>query len=223
MLQESWRWCKKCEGLYFCDNGHRHGICPASPMGTQEPHAEIETTNYILVLADPKAIGQRGWRWCKNCEGLFFAGRKGEYGFCSAHSPEGKTGPHEISANSGEYTLVMDDPNHKGQKNWRWCSKCEGLFFAGHDKFGQCPMDGKAHLIGATDYSLMHLPKLRRWVIKATLSTRNIKGEVYVFPDRHEYSFEARSIEEARSKGASKFGPEPGAWWTVDEPYEIAF
>ena len=28
------------------------------------------------------------------------------------------------------------------QEGWRWCHKCEGLFFAGHPSQGRCPAGG---------------------------------------------------------------------------------
>jgi hypothetical protein len=43
-----------------------------------------------------------------------------------------------------------------GQDNWRWCQKCEGLFFAGHGTHGKCPADGQAHsLQGSGNYRLV--------------------------------------------------------------------
>jgi hypothetical protein len=35
------------------------------------------------------------------------------------------------------------------QSEWRWCSKCAGLFFAGNDTKGVCP-DGKEHDAGVS-------------------------------------------------------------------------
>lgn len=42
-----------------------------------------------------------------------------------------------------------------GQDNWRWCQKCEGLFFGGHATHGKCPADGQPHsLQGSGNYKL---------------------------------------------------------------------
>jgi hypothetical protein len=48
-----------------------------------------------------------------------------------------------------------------GQDNWRWCKKCEGLFFAGHPTQGKCPADGQPHSQeGSGDYRLLLLKHL---------------------------------------------------------------
>jgi hypothetical protein len=42
-----------------------------------------------------------------------------------------------------------------GQEDWRWCQKCEGLFFAGHTTHGKCPADGQPHTLqGSGNYRL---------------------------------------------------------------------
>jgi hypothetical protein len=64
--------------------------------------------------------GQDGWRWCKNCEGLIYAGRTA--------CPAG--GVHDGSE-SGDYWLSLDAGPSAGQGGWRWCSNCSGLFFTG--------------------------------------------------------------------------------------------
>jgi hypothetical protein len=39
------------------------------------------------------------------------------------------------------------------QDNWRWCNKCQGLFFAGHGA-GACPLGGGHDSTGSGDYGL---------------------------------------------------------------------
>lgn len=63
-MQTEWRWCKKCEGLFFTGNG-TNGVCPAG-----EKHDPSESGQYAVQVA--KEGGQSGWRRCKKCEGLFF-------------------------------------------------------------------------------------------------------------------------------------------------------
>ena len=41
------------------------------------------------------------------------------------------------------------------QDNWRWCSKCQGLFFAGSPTKGVCPAGGQHSLEGSGNYRLM--------------------------------------------------------------------
>ena len=40
------------------------------------------------------------------------------------------------------------------QSNWRWCNKCQGLFYAGSDTLGVCPAGGEHRLGQSGDYSL---------------------------------------------------------------------
>jgi len=41
-----------------------------------------------------------------------------------------------------------------GQSNWRWCRKCQGLFFFGHSKNGFCPAGGSHDMVGSGNYML---------------------------------------------------------------------
>jgi hypothetical protein len=42
--------------------------------------------------------------------------------------------------------------------NWRWCNKCEGLFYGGHETKGVCPAPAKA---GSREHSLEGSPNYR--------------------------------------------------------------
>lgn len=62
-----------------------------------------------VSAADPQA----GWRWCKKCEGLWFAdGGETRKGKCAA-------GDGHDDADSGQYTLPHDDDGAAGQGGWR--------------------------------------------------------------------------------------------------------
>lgn len=41
------------------------------------------------------------------------------------------------------------------QDNWRWCPKCQGLFFAGNPTKGVCPAGGEHSLEGSGNYRLL--------------------------------------------------------------------
>lgn len=68
---------------------------------------------------------QNGWRWCRNCQGLFFAGG-GTQGVCFGLNP------HDGSA-SAHYLMEFGDGDASSQPQggWRWCSICQGMHFAG--------------------------------------------------------------------------------------------
>ena len=93
------------------------------------------------------SIGQREWRSCQKCDGLFFNGA-GSQGVC----PLG--GAHDMTA-SGEYRLVLDASDAPGQHDWRWCRKCQGLFFGGSATPGVCPAGGGHDQSGSGSYSLL--------------------------------------------------------------------
>ncbi len=143
--QNNWRWCHKCEGLYFA--GHAtQGKCPETGIPATGPHDHTGSGDYSLVQNTPSDPGQKNWRWCHKCEGLYFAG----------HATQGKCpkgGPHNHTG-SGDYSLIQNTPSDPGQKNWRWCHKCEGLYFAGHATQGKCPDHGAHSHTGSGDYSL---------------------------------------------------------------------
>jgi hypothetical protein len=90
--------------------------------------------------------GQKKWRWCNSCMGLFFGGNATN-GAC----PKGGNHNPGFSAN---YWLSFSPP---GQSNWRWCRQCEGLFFAGNNTLGICPKNPNGHDGSqSADYFLTH-------------------------------------------------------------------
>jgi hypothetical protein len=136
--QQNWRWCHKCQGLYFAGNATQ-GICP-----TGGAHDHAGSGDYILANNTPGALGQQNWRWCHKCQGLYFAGNATQ-GIC----PTGGAHDH---AGSGNYTLVQNIPGAFGQANWRWCNKCQGLAFAGgNPSLGPCPAGGTHDHAGSGD------------------------------------------------------------------------
>jgi len=40
------------------------------------------------------------------------------------------------------------------QHDWKWCSKCQGLVFAGNPSAGACPAGGDHTHVGSADYSI---------------------------------------------------------------------
>jgi hypothetical protein len=134
--QAGWRWCRKCQGLWFGGN-NTGGACPAGGG-----HDGTGSGNYRLLHNSPGAPGQHAWRWCRKCQGLWYSGGQGE-GACPAGGVHLKTG-------SGNYALASDG----AQSNWRWCHKCQGLWFAGNPDQGACPADGGHSASGSVVYAL---------------------------------------------------------------------
>jgi hypothetical protein len=88
-------------------------------------------------------MAQSDWRWCHNCQGLFFAGNK-KQGVCPAGGAHSHTG-------SDDYVLKTSG---SGQSDWKWCSKCQGLFYAGNKTLGSCPAGGGHNGSKSSDYVL---------------------------------------------------------------------
>jgi hypothetical protein len=96
-----------------------------------------------LVFAEPIPpggdVGQQDWRFCNKCDGLFYDGYP-QKGVCPG------SGGH--FAQGFNFELPFNNTNNaKGtgdtQKDWRYCGKCHGMFFAGFaGNFGTCPAGG---------------------------------------------------------------------------------
>jgi hypothetical protein len=140
--QSNWRWCWRCEGLWFNDHAG-YGRCPRGGG-----HTFSGSGNYMVKFAGDGGNGQRDWRWCWRCEGLWFNGNPG-YGRCPAG------GGHALSG-SGDYRLEMSISNDGpgGQREWRWCWRCEGLWFNGNPYYGTCPAGGGHSYSGSGEYML---------------------------------------------------------------------
>ncbi|MGY1727821.1 hypothetical protein ACI79J_12705 [Geodermatophilus sp. SYSU D01062] len=152
-MQSDWRWCDRCQGLFF-GVGLATSRCPAG--GTHADPAQSRSGNYSLPHnAPPSPSRQPEWRWCDKCQGLF-------YGPAVAGSvcPTGGTHSLPTQSGSGNYSLPHNvAPSPETQSDWRWCNKCQGLFFGGGLATSRCPAGG-SHAdpaqSGSGNYSLPH-------------------------------------------------------------------
>ncbi|MEQ1546062.1 hypothetical protein [Methyloglobulus sp.] len=158
-MQEGWRYCNKCQGLFFApeDANVSNSRCPSG--GTHAPLTQSGSGNYSLfhnATADPSRQDQ--WRWCNKCQGLFF-GPQSEASVC----PAGGTHTHPAISRSGNYGLphnVREDSSRQDQ--WRWCNKCQGLFFGPQSEVSVCPAGGThTHpaISRSGNYGLPHRPR----------------------------------------------------------------
>jgi hypothetical protein len=146
--QPDWRWCRKCQGLFFAGNPDQ-GVCPAD----QHAHDPSQSGYYAVFFDDvslPTQRGwlptQRGWRWCRKCQGLFFAGGATQ-GVCPVGTTLLVESPHD-GTQSAHYAVFVGDgfslpspnwPPQIGQAGWKWCHNCQSMFFAGNPSQGACP------------------------------------------------------------------------------------
>jgi hypothetical protein len=138
--QSNWRWCHKCQGLFFSENANPR--CPAGGA-----HENQGSGLYVLAHElPPTQDWQNDWRWCHKCQSLFFGGNPGP------RCPAG--GPHE-NQGSGNYSLLHQVGDAPGQQaDWRWCNKCQSLFFGGNITRSVCPTGGNHSRTGSGNYSL---------------------------------------------------------------------
>lgn len=148
--QDRWKWCANCQGLAFTGSGSV-GRCP---VGGEHDHSR--SGNYRLIQDGP---GQGDWRWCHKCQGLFFHGNS-SFGRC----PVGGVHAPDALAHSSNYTIGSPGQQSSGardgwteQNAWRWCRKCQGLYFRRHG-LGRCP-EGDTHAeVDTGDYALLVRP-----------------------------------------------------------------
>lgn len=122
-----WRWCKNCQGLHHAPASGTPGTCPAPqprgqtpPVMVVGPHSTSGSGMYGFSRTAPtKGCVQAGWYKCADCKGLFFGARKG-------HCPASKTGHRTTGADYKVHTCNAQG----GQDGWRWCHKCEIMFFS---------------------------------------------------------------------------------------------
>lgn len=140
--QRGWRLCGKC-GCLFRSENIAQSDCAGNAGG---PHTLAhKNQNYFLALNSPDAPGQSHWRWCDKCHVLWMGLNSGSR--CAGTI----SGPH-FSASSGDYTVIHQaETNGPGEKNWRWCHKCQALWFAGVTG-AKCPAGGSHSQTGSGKY-----------------------------------------------------------------------
>ena len=138
--QNNWRWCAKCQGLWFNGNSAK-GPCPAGGS-----HEAARSSNYSLVHDASVSGAQSNWRWCQKCQGLWFNGNE-DKGVCPAG------GAHD-GATSSDYVVAETASAGATQDNWRWCQKCQGLWFNGNSAKGPCAAGGAHDGTASSNYRL---------------------------------------------------------------------
>ena len=92
--QGGWRYCSKCGVLFMGTNQ------AASKCSGGDKHKALGGTYWVLIdnSVAGNGLGQVGWRWCANCQGLWFAAVSG------SRCPAGSNKAH-IHSGSGKYIL----------------------------------------------------------------------------------------------------------------------
>jgi hypothetical protein len=145
------RWCSKCQGLFY-GPWVAASRCPAGD--THTPPEVTGSTNFQLPVNVPaSADTQSQWRWCSKCQGLFYGPS-----VAASRCPAGDTHTPPETSGSSNYGLPRDIAGEFAlQKQWRWCSKCQGLFYGPWVAASRCPA-GDTHtppeVSGSANYGL---------------------------------------------------------------------
>lgn len=136
--QKDWYCCDKCEILCYA------GWSACVKGGT---HLSISGGAYYSLLVDQDNVpgGQNDWKLCNKCCGLAYTGLQSK-GIC-ARGPE-----HDFSG-SGNYTVRFAPQGKFTEDQWKWCSKCQLLWWSGQGD-QPCPSGTNHDESGSANYAI---------------------------------------------------------------------
>jgi hypothetical protein len=145
-----WRSCVNCEAIFLADGHDDAGVCQRGGPHLADPNLP---DNFELEVGpdDPAGQNQGNWHACVNCAALYWDGDTSTTLCPAPNHPEG----HVADGQSYRVPYSKIDSSHWftwGQFDWRGCSKCDGLFWAGDGRDGICPLDGKQHLAAGHNF-----------------------------------------------------------------------
>lgn len=156
--QYYWAWCINCAGMWYTLNGG--GVCPNGIS----PHNKDGSYIYAIEYNQGQVSNPQGnWSWCSLCQGLFYWPNQA-HSFCPGNFNVQGTGllPHQGIGQDGSYNYylpynrsIVSDP----QSFWRWCGKCQGLYYQGGSgtSKGSCPAFypdySRGHEMGGGSYN----------------------------------------------------------------------
>ncbi len=107
-------------------------------------------SNTVLIYGNQPGP-QSEWRFCEKCNSLYFDGSPNK-GRCPAGGSHQQAG---INFLLGHDVALDGLPLDKQQGDWRFCTKCNSLFFNGYPAKGVCPAGG-AHVAAGYVFVLPH-------------------------------------------------------------------
>lgn len=147
-VQEGWRWCNKCQGMFYGLASASQGGLGHCPAGGA--HVTTGSGFYYQRVAGTIAnVQQGGWSWCAKCMGFFYSSASSGMGPCPA-------GANHINAGSAGYAAIWGGNATGQQGGWRWCNKCMGLFYGlSTGTQGVCPAGGAHNSAGSGQYAVL--------------------------------------------------------------------
>jgi hypothetical protein len=147
-FQLNWNYCINCRCVFYAPDNHT-GSCPMTgqyhgPGSSPSDYGIV--TDYSLSPINPPAYLQSPWRWCRNCNCLYWGNAQAE-SWCT-YNASGQT-PHS-SSGSGVYYMpyglesngspAWTNNNTYGtlQEGWRYCYNCRNLYWGGAWRGSYC-------------------------------------------------------------------------------------
>lgn len=171
--QRDWRFCGKCSQLFY-DGYPAKGSCPAGGG-----HAAIGY-NFSIEYSSrrvqelPGRRRQYDWRFCQKCHTMFYDGYP-KKGVCPAGGGHAAAG----------YIFGLWDvngprfPTSKMQDNWRFCNKCQALFFDGYPDKGHCPA-GSGHVAQGLNFKLFYVDTPPPPAARPTISVSSPQSKTFL-------------------------------------------
>jgi hypothetical protein len=165
MAQNQWRFCTKCNALFF--NGfedgagpHPKGVCPRDGGAHHAEGFDFDIDFDANVDSPDTPKTQSKWRFCNKCNVMFFQGAPPKDRHCAAGGPHQEQGFHFKLPVNRKGGPVLNPVNDNSQGSWHFCGKCTSLFFNGFSNKqhpgipdptldankGVCPADRGAHV-----------------------------------------------------------------------------
>ena len=115
-IQGNWRWCFKCQGLWFAAV-RRFGV-----SWRRRPLADRQRQLCTGIRARPGQSGRVTGASARSATRCSSAG---------SQVRSARAGGAHAQAGSFNYSVSFNAPNIPEQSDWRWCNKCQGMFWAG--------------------------------------------------------------------------------------------
>ncbi len=143
VVSSGWRFCNKCQVLF--NTRHDSGSCASGGTHIAQGHDFF----FPLRVPDTPTV-QKNWRRCIKCQAMFFNGYQ-EKGRCAAG------GGHKADTDpDNNYAIPHDIPGTPTkQTDWRFCNKCQAMFYDGYPAKGTCAAGG-SHVAQGYNFVLPH-------------------------------------------------------------------
>jgi hypothetical protein len=135
--RSGWRSCRKCEAIYSDGDASFKGVCQRG--GSHEPDPAVPEVFSLELGAQEDPQNQSNWRQCRTCLALYWAPDGHDSGLCPA------SGHHVATDDVFRVPHPSIEPYALGQPDWRFCDKCNALFWNGDGASGICARDGGPH------------------------------------------------------------------------------